>query len=247
MQVLASYNIKGGVGKTAAAVNLAHLAAAEGARVLLWDLDPQGAATYYFRAEPGLPVRPKKLFRAKHALAAAVRETDEPNLDLVPADFDLRNLDLTLEASGKPRRRLRRALKPMRGIYDYVFLDCAPSISLVSESIFEASDALLIPTIPTPLSLRTYEQLTEFLRNHHMTRPQLLPFFSMVDRRKKLQRDIVDARPPLVAGVLNTVIPYASDIERMGSERAAVAGFSPSSIAGMAFSSLWGEICNRLR
>ena len=70
-------------------------------------------------------------------------------------------MDLALDSFKHPTRRLARVLEPLRDEYDYIFLDCPPSISLVSESVFEAADALLVPIIPATLSSRTFEQLAE--------------------------------------------------------------------------------------
>ncbi len=163
MKVLATYNIKGGVGKTATAVNLAYLAAREGAPTLVWDLDPQGAASFYFRIKPRIKGGGKRLVAGKSELEDCIRGTDYEDLDLLPADFSYRNMDLFLEQAKKPTHRLRKLLEPLAGEYDYVFLDCPPSISLVSENVFYAADAVLVPTIPTPLSLRTFRQIKKFL------------------------------------------------------------------------------------
>ena len=114
MKVLASYNIKGGVGKTATAVNLAHLAAADGARVLVWDLDPQGATSFYFRVKPKVKGGSKGLVRGKRALDDAIKGTDFEHLDLVPADFSYRNMDLELDATKKPTRRLAQLIRPLK-------------------------------------------------------------------------------------------------------------------------------------
>src|ERR671935_2083631 len=157
--VLATYNIKGGVGKTSAAVNLAYLAAREGGRALLWDLDPQGGSTYLFRVRPKVKGGGRKLVRGKTDIAARIKGSDYERLDLLPADFSYRHMDLALDAAKRPTRRLGRVLAPLAPDYDYIFLDCPPSISLVSESVFEAADALLVPMIPATLSSRTYEQL----------------------------------------------------------------------------------------
>ncbi|MCW9078425.1 MAG: AAA family ATPase, partial [Gammaproteobacteria bacterium] len=147
MKIIGVYNIKGGVGKTATAVNIAHLAAKSGLRTLIWDLDPQAAATFYLRVKPKVK-RSNKLLRGKGGLDDVVKGSDYPNLDLLPADFSYRNMDLVLGENKKPTMRLLRLLRPLSEMYDLVVLDCPPSISLVSENIFRAADALLLPTIP---------------------------------------------------------------------------------------------------
>ena len=163
MKVFACYNIKGGVGKTATTVNLAYLASQEGARTLIWDLDPQGAASFYLRIKPKIKGGTKALVKQKKEMDEFIKGSDYENLDLLPADFSYRNMDLILEDSKKPLRRLRKILKPLADEYDLLFLDCPPSISLVSENVFNAAHALLIPPIPTVLSLRTLQQIEDFL------------------------------------------------------------------------------------
>lgn len=247
MKVLATYNIKGGVGKTATAVNLAHLAAVGGARVLVWDLDPQGAATFYFRVKPKVKGGGEALISGRRDLDDAIKGTDFEGLDLVPADFSYRNLDLVLDAAKKPTRRLSQLLRPLKKEYDYVFLDCPPSISLASESVFEAAHALLVPLIPTTLSLRTFDQLDAFLESETWRRPpEVLGFFSMVDGRKRMHRELVaemrEARPDL----LQSQIPSASVIEQMGEHRAPLVSFAPRSRPATAYRSLWAEVQERL-
>ena len=187
--VLATYNIKGGVGKTSAAVNLATLAALDGAPTLLWDLDPQGASTYLFRVRPKVKGGGSKLVRGKSDVDALIKGTDHEGLDLLPADFSYRHMDLELGDAKRPNRRLGAVLKPLRDEYEYTFLDCPPSISLVSESVFEVADALLVPIIPATLSSRTLEQLHSVLASD----TQVLGFFSMADRRKRLHRELMDS------------------------------------------------------
>ena len=97
MQILASYNIKGGVGKTATSVNLAFHSAHEGARTLIWDLDPQGAATFYFRVRPKIKGGSRALLKGRHDLADLIKATDHENLDLLPSDFSYRTMDLLLD------------------------------------------------------------------------------------------------------------------------------------------------------
>ena len=246
MKILASYNIKGGVGKTAAAVNLSYCAAQTGARVLIWDLDPQAATTFYFRVKPKVKGGGRRLLLGKHGLENQIKGTDYPTLDLLPADFSYRRLDFVLDAGKKPRRRLQRLLKPLAKDYDYVFLDCAPGISLVSEAVFGTVDALLVPIIPTTLSLRTYEQLLDFFARKKIDDVPVMPFFSIVDWRKTLHRDLVLRMRSGPTGMLQTVIPSTTEVERMGLHRAPVCEYAAKSRAGLAYQELWAEICGRL-
>ncbi len=250
MKVFALYNIKGGVGKTAGAVNLSFLAALAGARVLVWDLDPQGAASFYFRIKPRIKGGGEKLLKKKNRnrLEREIRGTDFEGLDLVPADFSYRNLDLALEARNNPERCLAELLAPLAGDYDFVFLDCAPSISLTSESIFAASDVLLVPTIPTPLSLRTLEQLDRHLSRQGPEGLVAQPFLCMVDRRRKLHCEALELldsgeyRYRRTARPFESQIPYSSLVEQMGLHRKPLHAFAYSSGPGRAFMNLWREI-----
>lgn len=243
MRIIGSYNIKGGVGKTATAVNLAYIAAREGKRTLVWDLDPQGAATYYFRVKPKVKGGGKALVRGKSDLDALVKGTDFEYLDLLPADFSYRNMDLVLEDNKKPTKQLLRLLRPLSEEYDYVFLDCPPSISLVSENIFRAADVLLVPMIPTTLSARTLTQLMDFLEGHTAVSDlTVMPFFSMVDRRKRMHVDLMERLPERYSGILKSSIPYAAEVERMGVHRMPLPAFAPSNVATRAYHALWKEV-----
>jgi chromosome partitioning protein len=182
MKVLATHNIKGGVGKTATAINLSYLCARDGLRTLVWDLDPQAAATFYFR------VRPKKgggrrIIRGKTNLDKRIVGTDFQDLDLLRAHFSFRNMDLALDSTKHPATQLRRLLEPLADDYDCIFLDCPPGISLAAESVFFAAHALLVPTIPTTLSLRSLAQLSRYVGKQSGARARILPFFCMVDLR----------------------------------------------------------------
>ena len=245
MKIFATYNIKGGVGKTAAAVNLGYLAARDGYRALLWDLDPQGAASYLFRIKPRVKGGGKALIRGTKSIDSAIKGTDFDGLDLLPADFTYRNLDLLLDSAKRPARRLAQLLAPLKAEYDAVFLDCPPSISLLSESVLHAADLLLVPLIPTTLSVRTLDQLTEFMGGFNGHRPDVLAFFSMFDRRKRLHREIVTDLPTQRRDFAATAIPALSVIEQMSVRRAPVTAFSPRSQAARQYGRLWQEARER--
>jgi cellulose biosynthesis protein BcsQ len=218
--VLASYNIKGGVGKTSAAVNLAYLAARAGATTLLWDLDPQGGSTYLLRVKPKVKGGGRRLVRGKSDASTRIKGTDYDRTDLLPAALPY----------------------PLVPDYDYVFLDCPPSISLVSESVFEAADALLIPLLPATLSARTLDYIDQVAGAD----VQRLPFFSMVDARKRMHRDVMQTFIAERPEMLHTVVPLAADVERMGARRAPLEEFAPHGRAAEAFRDLWAEISERL-
>jgi cellulose biosynthesis protein BcsQ len=172
-----------------------------------------------------------------------IKGTDYPGLDLLPADFSYRHLDLALDSFKRPTSRLARVLAPLQDEYEYIFLDCPPSISLVSESVFEAADALLVPIIPATLSSRTFDQLEELVREG----PVVLAFFSMVEVRKSLHRQVMArVRANHSAAMLGAAIPAADEVERMGEERCMVAELAPGGRAAMAYEALWWDIRRRL-
>lgn len=245
-RVLACYHLKGGVGKTAAAVNLAYSAAARGRRVLIWDLDPQAAATFYYRIEPGIRGGAKKLVGGKRELQDFIKATNYPNLELMPADFSYRNLDLYLARRKRSGERLARLLDPVRAEYEWIILDCPPGISLVSENVFRAAQALLIPLIPTTLSTRAYELLQRWFAKRPELGVRLLPFFSMVDRRRKLHKEVLEGFGRDHPELLRTSIGYSSMVELMGRQRAPLQCFAASSEPARAFDALWDEIEARL-
>jgi len=248
VRIYATYNIKGGVGKTTTAVNLAYLAATEsGLRTVLWDLDPQGAASFMFRVKPRVKGGGKALIRGSRSLDEAIKGTDFDNLDLIPADFTYRNMDLLLDSvgAGKQARKLSKLLAPLAAEYDAVFLDCPPSISLVSENVLHAADVIVVPLIPTTLSVRTLDQLTEFVAGFNGRRPDILAFFSMVDRRKTLHREITENLSSERKELAATVIPSLSMIEKMSVERSPVTVFAARSSAARAYRSLWTELRSR--
>ena len=244
MTVIALYNMKGGVGKTTTAVNLSHLAATGGQRTLLWDLDAQAAASFAFRVRPRVKGFNKKSLGDGESLLAAIKETDYPNLDLLPADFAYRKLERLLSRFDKPKRLISDLLATLGRDYDVVFLDCPAGFTLLSEGIFSAADVLLIPTIPTVLSLRTLGQLIKWADRSDAT-TALVPFFSMVDRRKTLHRNACEW-PGSRDIFLTAQIPYASVVEQMTVRRMPLSMFAAREPATIAFANIWTELQSRV-
>lgn len=238
-------NAKGGVGKTTTAVNLAYLCAEGGRRTLLWDLDAQGGATYTLRGEPQQDATAKKLLAGKRELSELIFATSYPGLDLLPADFSYRNFAVHLAARRHPAERLLKMSRSLREIYDVLFLDAPAGISLLSENVLRAADVVIAPVVPTPLSMRMLVQLNEFIAAEGWTDLALLPFFSMVDRRRALHQEIIASLRAQFPQMLRTEVPYWSEIERMSVRRAPLPAVAPRSEATLIYRSLWEEIGER--
>lgn len=246
MKIVGVHNIKGGVGKTTATVNLAEVASSAGTRVLVCDLDPQGAATFFFRVEPKVKGGRRSLTRKAADLDSLIKGTNYPCLDLLPSDFSYRKLDVLLDNKTKSTKHLVRSMRSLEHSYDLILIDCAPGISVVSEAVFQMADVLLVPVIPTTLSVRTLETLVTFLARQSYRVPRLYPFISMLDRRKSLHKDTASWLWDKLPFVLRTPIPNSALVERMGIHRAPVSACAPSSDVAQAYEALWYELQTRL-
>lgn len=245
MKTVAVYSIKGGVGKTTTAANLAWAAARSGLQTLLVDLDPQGASSYYFRVRPRKGAKAKNLLRGGDDFQHAIRATDHEGLDLLPAHLSYRHLDVLLDGMKKSRKRLKGALATVSDEYELVVLDAPPNITLLSENLFDASDLILVPVIPTPLSERTWKQLQDFFATKGLSTDKLRPFFSMAQKNSRIHKETM-ARLRDGKRFLDVVIPRSADIERMAERREPVLVYAPRRAAAQACRELCREVLNEL-
>ena len=242
MKIISIYSMKGGVGKSATAVNLSYLCAKEGVNTLICDLDPQSASTYYLKIKASKGFNPDKLIKGAKSIDKNIKGTAYNYLDLLPSKLSYRNFDLALDALKDSRTKLKQIFSELEGDYDYIFLDCPPGISLVSENVFIASDIILVPLIPTTLSIRTYLYMLKFFNKNNFDRKKIHPFFTMVEKRKSLHQQTVETTINKVNSFLKTRIPYRSDVEKMGIHRLPVLEFAPHSDASMSYKELWDEV-----
>jgi cellulose biosynthesis protein BcsQ len=241
MVTLAFYNLKGGVGKTAATINLAYLSALNGYKTLVWDLDPQGSASFYLGKEATVKNESKKLLSNELELSEAVQASTFDKLDVVPADLSARNADVLLSEMKQSKKKLATLLSSLKKNYDVVMLDCPPGISLLHDNIFNAADWILMPNIPTTLSIRSYERVAEYFKEHDFDSNKAKCFFSMVDHRKNLHHETMQHFYKDKIFFKN-YIPYLSDVEKMGTHVAPLETFAHSSYAAQCYRELWKEI-----
>jgi len=241
MIVIALYNLKGGVGKTASCVNFAYLSAADGYKTLLWDIDPQGSSSFYYKAKPKTNPGIKKLISKEGHLEDAILSTDFELLDIIPADNSARSFDIMLEEMKNSRNKLKNVLKPFDQEYDFVFIDCPPGFSALSENIFSAADIVLMPVIPTTLSIRNYNMVKDYFKEKDLDIKKMMCFFTMTDLRKNLHNEIMEELYKDKRFFQN-YIPYLSDVEKMGVHKAPIMEFANSSYAANCYRELWTEI-----
>lgn len=241
MVTIALYNLKGGVGKTSSCVNFAYLAARDGYKTLLWDIDPQGSASFYYQSGSKYKGGVKKLLEKGADLQEATMATDYENLDIIPADVSVKSFDNIFEEMKSSKKRLKTVLQPLAKLYDFVFLDCPPGFSVLSENVFHAADIVLMPVIPTTLSVRTYNMTKDYIKEKDLDASKLMCFFTMADLRKNMHNEIME-NLYRDRKFFQNYIPYLSDVEKMGVHRTPIEAFARSSYAAQCYSDLWSEI-----
>lgn len=241
MITIAFYNLKGGVGKTTTAVNMAYLAAEAKKDTVLWDWDPQGAASWYLGADSAKSKSIKLLNKGVPIGSLEVMSPFE-HLTCIPADLSLRTADIEVAAKSNARRFIQKLVQPLSEHASIVIFDCPPSLSPSTEYILSGVDLVLVPIIPTPMSLRAAEQVVAFFEKKKYAPNKIVGFFNMVDGRRKLHKETLALSKKLPLKMLKTFVPMDSAAEAMAVKRAPLASYSRNGRAAFAYRQLWTEI-----
>lgn len=241
MITIALYNLKGGVGKTTTAVNLSYLAAEAKRKTVLWDWDPQAAASWYFGADSGSN-KAIKIISGGEIIGSMQKMTPYPNLTVIPADISLRKMDDEFSQPANARRLLQKLVGSLSKSTQILILDLPPTLSPGIEYLLSAVDLVLVPMIPSPLSLRAMDQVIEFFNDKKQAPKHIVGFFNMVDMRRSVHVETLRSARRLPLDVMKTYIPMDSAAEKMAIRREPLASYSRNGRAAGAYRNMWREI-----
>lgn len=249
-KIIAIANHKGGVGKTTTAVNVASGLARRGFRTLLVDVDAQSHATFWFVEDPTQVKADLQDVVLGTSLSQAVLATRFDKLDLLPATLTLARLEMQLVSMVRREDRVKRALEPARDAYDFVLLDLAPSLSLVTLAALAAADHIIAPVTATKLALGglgAFLQWTEDYREERVISADLLGVLvTMVDARTRIAVEVISALTASGLPVFRQRIPRRAAAEDQVGRRLVAGDEDANMVLSMAYENVTTEVLERL-
>ena len=250
-EIIACANQKGGVGKTTTVVSLASYLALDGHRVLLVDMDPQGNATSGLGIDrTTIEHSVYDVLLAGTPVSDAVRQTAVDGLAVLPSDRSLAGAEVELVPSSARERRLKKVLEPAGNDYDFILLDCPPSLGLLTVNALTAADSVLIPLQCEYYALEGLGQLmatVDLIREHLNPQVKLKGVvLTMHDGRTSLSADVsTEVRRHLGAQVFEAVVPRSVRLAEAPSYGQSIAEYSPASRGALAYQAVTAELLMR--
>ncbi len=247
-KIIAVCNQKGGVGKTTTTINLAAALAEQGKHVLMVDVDPQGNATSGFGLEKNeLENTTYELLMDDCTIAEALIRESIPNLDIIPSNVNLAGAEIELIGMDNKERILKNALDYVKPAYDFILLDCPPSLSLLTVNALVAADRVLVPIQCEYYAL---EGLSQLIYTINLVKESLNPdldvegiVFTMYDARTNLAADVVEnVREHVKQHIFNTIIPRNIKLAEAPSYGMPITTYDKNSAGAAAYRELAQEL-----
>jgi chromosome partitioning protein len=248
---IAIYNIKGGVGKTTTTINLACLFASKGLSVLVWDLDPQGGSSYFFNKQNKNSSTHARLFDRYINIYDVISPSDSYQIDVISNDPFFSDQFFNT-ASGITKLNfvnhelIKMSLQEVEDDYDICLIDCSPGKFMLHDNIFNASDLLLIPNIPAPLSIYCNNILLDDLNKKVSPQKKILSFYNMVQVNKTLHKYYLENMDKAPTSQLANFIPFYAEIESVNFKRESIFHSIKNLKTNLFYENLWKEICEKM-
>ena len=252
MKIITLYNIKGGVGKTTTTVNLACLLAKQGLSVLLWDLDPQGGSSFFFKQENRNDHTHERLFDRYITIYDVIQHTETYQIDIISNDSKFSDQFMNKAARITALNFINKdliniTLAEVADDYDVCIIDCSPGRFQLHQNIFHAADLLLIPNIPAPLSVYCNNMLVAELQQTLPAKTSILSFYNMVQAHKTLHKFYLNNRDESMDYILNSYIPFYTEIENISLSKESIFHQLKEFKTNVYYEKLWLEICSRMQ
>jgi cellulose biosynthesis protein BcsQ len=250
MKTIAIYNIKGGVGKTTTTINIACLLAKMNLSVLVWDLDAQGGTSFFFDKEHQNNQNLGKLFSGYISIYDVIKPADTYHIDIIAndtlfSDQFINHASQLTKLDFFSNQLVKNVLSKVNDDYDVVIIDCPPGKFTMHDNVFCATDLLLVPNIPAPLSMYCNDMLLAAMQKLQPSNTRIFSFFNLVQMQKKLHKMYLNSESSLVHQLEN-YIPFYTEIETISQSKTSIFHQLKDSKSILYYENLWDEICIKM-